>query len=104
MTGLEITIETVSYNAAEQTFEGLVTVSDAQKMRRYPCAIAAPITMSFETAAQGLSRQAFRKHTRASGVYSQIKRHAPSMRKPRRRFDPRSLFALLTTATEQRAA
>ncbi|MEO0766064.1 MAG: orotidine 5-phosphate decarboxylase [Pseudomonadota bacterium] len=54
----------VIYNAANQTFEALVTVHDASGARRYACAIHAPIDMEFEDAARGLSTQAIRRHGR----------------------------------------
>lgn len=54
----------VVYNAANQTFEALVTVYDQSGIRRYACAIDAPINMEFEEAAKGLSKQALRRHVR----------------------------------------
>lgn len=54
----------VIYNAANQTFEALVTVHDQSGARRYACAISAPIDMEFENAAKGLSTQAMRRHGR----------------------------------------
>ncbi len=54
----------VIYNAANQTFEALVTVHDRSGARRYACAISAPIEMEFEEAAKGLSTQAMRRHGR----------------------------------------
>ena len=54
----------VIYNAANQTFEALVTVHDTSGARRYACAISAPIEMEFEDAAKGLSTQAMRRHGR----------------------------------------
>jgi len=54
----------VIYNAANQTFEALVTVHDVSEARRYACAISAPIDMEFEDAAKGLSTQAMRRHGR----------------------------------------
>lgn len=53
----------VIYNAANQSFEALVSVHDASGTSRYACAIDAPIDMEFEIAATGLSTQALRRHT-----------------------------------------
>ena len=61
---LPLQFSDVIYNAANQTFEALVTVHDHSGARRYPCAISAPIDMEFEDAAQGLSTQAMRRHER----------------------------------------
>ena len=60
----------VIYNAANQTFEALVTVHDQSGARRYACAISAPIDMEFEDAAKGLSTQAMRRHGRRPSVKS----------------------------------
>jgi len=55
----------VIYNAANQSFEALVTVHDASGQQRYACAIDAPIDMEFKDAAQGLTKQALRCHGRS---------------------------------------
>ena len=59
-----IQLTDVTYNAATQCFEALVTVQDGEQLRRYACAIDAPITMSYRDAADGLSRQALRPAAR----------------------------------------
>lgn len=78
----------VTYNAATQCFEALVTVQDGEQMRRYACAIEAPITMSFRDAADGLFRQALRRHAQKRGMSSEVLRHVPAQRAGRRSFDP----------------
>lgn len=54
----------VVYNAANQSFEALVTVHDVAGTSRYACAIQSPIDTDFETAAAGLATQALRRHER----------------------------------------
>ena len=54
----QIQMNDVIYNAAEQCFEALVTVHDGDRSRKYACAINAPMTMSFDQAAKGLTTQA----------------------------------------------
>ena len=61
---IPLQLSDVIYNAANQTFEALVTVHDQSGTRRYACAISAPINMEFEDAAKGLSTQAMRQHER----------------------------------------
>jgi hypothetical protein len=78
----------VHYNAATQSFEALVTVHDGERSRKYACAIDAPITMSFEDAAEGLRTQALRRMNAGGGLYSEIQRPAPAQRAGRRSFDP----------------
>ncbi|MEX3313545.1 orotidine 5-phosphate decarboxylase [Sulfitobacter sp. PS-8MA] len=78
----------VLYNAANQCFEALVTVQDGKQKRRYACAIDAPITMSFNDAADGLRRQALRRHAQGRGLSSEVLRHVPAQRAGRRSFDP----------------
>lgn len=62
MQTIPLQLSDVIYNAANQSFEALVTVHDATGIRRYACAIDAPIDMEFEDAARGLSTQALRRH------------------------------------------
>jgi len=78
----------VTYNAANQCFEALVTVQTGKQQHRYACAIEAPITMSFEDAAKGLTRQALRRHEQKRGLSSEVLRHVPAQRAGRRSFDP----------------
>ncbi|MEQ6249853.1 orotidine 5-phosphate decarboxylase [Sulfitobacter sp. HNIBRBA3233] len=85
----QVQLDNVIYNAATQSFEALVSVRSNGGTRRYACAIDAPITMSFEQAAEGLRTQALRRHSSGRGLYSQMKRHAPSLRAGREKFDPR---------------
>jgi hypothetical protein len=95
MTHTRTELNNVSYNAANQCFEALVTVTQSGKRKAYACAIEAPITLSFEQAAKGLKTQALRRSREATGMYSQM-RHAPLRpRAGRARFDPRKWFANL---------
>ncbi|WP_299727570.1 orotidine 5-phosphate decarboxylase [uncultured Tateyamaria sp.] len=64
MQTVPLQLSDVIYNAANQTFEALVSVHDGSNARRYACAIDAPIDMEFEDAARGLSTQALRRHKR----------------------------------------
>ena len=68
----QIQMNDVIYNAAEQCFEALVTVHDGDRSRKYACAINAPMTMSFDQAAKGLTKQAERRHISRGGMYSEI--------------------------------
>tara|TARA_R110002049_G_scaffold117332_7_gene270776 strand:- start:3998 stop:4312 length:315 start_codon:yes stop_codon:yes gene_type:complete len=83
-----IQLTDVIYNAATQSFEALVTVHDADRTQKYMCAINAPITMTFEDAADGLTRQAVRRHRTGHGPSSEILRQKPALRAGRRAFDP----------------
>ena len=71
-----IQLTDVTYNAATQCFEALVTVQDGEQLRRYACAI------------DGLSRQALRRHAQKRGLSSEVLRHVPAQRAGRRSFDP----------------
>lgn len=66
-----IELNDVQYNATEQQFEASVTVHDNATVRRYACAIAAPITVDFEQAAKGLAKQAIRRHQSGRGLFSE---------------------------------
>ncbi len=85
-----IQIGEVAYNAATRSFEALVTVREGDTIRRYPCTIDAPITMSFESASRGLSKQAQRRHRSRNCIYSQMTGTKSAQRAGRPRFDPRS--------------
>ena len=76
MTHTSTQLSNVSYNAANQCFEALATVTMGGTRKTYPCAIEAPITLSFEQAAKGLKTQALHRSREATGMYSQM-RHAP---------------------------
>ncbi len=99
-----IELTNVIYNPANQCFEALVTVHDGDTTRKYPCAINAPIDMSFEDAAKGLSTQALRRHKGAATTYSEIARHVPAQRAGRPAFDPMRLLESLVHLTGRRAA
>ena len=83
-----IQLTDVIYNAANQSFEALVTVHNGDVSRKYPCAINAPISMSYADAAEGLTKQALRRDRSARGPFSQRRSHVPSQRAGRRGFDP----------------
>ena len=67
-----IELNDVRYDAASQSFEATVTVHDNATVRRYACAIVAPITMTFDQAAKGLARQAVRRHQARGGLFSEV--------------------------------
>ncbi|MGB5865901.1 MAG: orotidine 5-phosphate decarboxylase [Sulfitobacter sp.] len=89
MTQRTVKMTDVIYNGATQSFEALVTVTTAHETRKYPCAIEAPINMTFDQAAKGLETKALRLHNKRYGMYSQMKMYAPSLRAGREKFDPR---------------
>lgn len=95
MTQTKIQMSDVIYNACTQCFEALVTVNTGQRTSKYPCAIEAPITMSFADASKGLATQAMRRHEGRSGLRSQMRLHAPGLRAGRQHFDPRRWLAQL---------
>lgn len=70
----------VIYNATTQCFEALATVYDGNSSQKYPCAINAPIDMSFKDAARGLSTQATRRHEAKRGLSSRVVAHRPLQR------------------------
>ncbi|MFK7838290.1 MAG: orotidine 5-phosphate decarboxylase [Sulfitobacter sp.] len=78
----------VRYNAASQSFEATVTVHDNATVRKYACAIAAPISMSYENAAKGLSRQAIRRHQQRGGLFSSAQDSYAKLRTVRPGIDP----------------
>lgn len=67
-----IELSDVHYDAATQHFQARVTVHDNAIVRRYACAIPAPITMSYEDAAKGLAKQAIRRHQTRGGLFSDL--------------------------------
>lgn len=73
MQNIQTEIGDVIYNAAEQSFQAKVIVRDQGQSTSYPCAIEAPITMSFERAARGLAKQALRRHGKPSALRSILK-------------------------------
>jgi hypothetical protein len=97
-------ISDVIYNASTQCFEALVTVLSGTRTGKYPCAIEAPITMSFEDASDGLMTQALRRHTQRNGLQSQMRNHAPLPRAGRQRFDPRDWLEQLGFGLTGKAA
>ena len=99
-----IQLTDVVYNAANQSFEALVTVHDGKCSRKYACAINAPISTSFQDAADGVARQALRRHTSKVGVYSEVRFPAPTQRAGRRSFDPMRWLENLADLSGRRAA
>lgn len=95
MTTQKIQISEVAYNAANQCFEAMVSIGTGSKTAKYPCAIEAPINMSFEQASKGLMTQALRRHKSRDGMYSQMRSHVATVRAGRQRFDPRTWLAQL---------
>ena len=83
-----IELSDVRYNASTACFEASVTVHDNSTVRQYACAIAAPISTSFEEAAKGLARQAIRRHQHRGGLFSEVTSFRPKARAGRRGFDP----------------
>lgn len=72
-----IQVSDVRYNPAAQQYEALVTVHDNTTVRKYPCAVAAPLTMDFEDIAKALSKQAIRRHQVQGGLFSHLDVPAP---------------------------
>jgi hypothetical protein len=99
-----VQLNDVIYNAAEQSFEALVTVYEDGNMRKYACAIDAPIEMSFADAAAGLRKQAMRRHKQRGGMYSEVTRHNPSQRAGRKGFDALHWIESLVHLPGRRAA
>jgi len=80
MQTVPLQLSDVTYNAATQSFEALVTVHEPSGARSYACAIEAPITMEFAEAADGLATQALRRHVRGRSDA----KHLPVAMTPRR--------------------
>ncbi len=99
-----IQLTDVIYNAATQSFEALVTIHDGDRFRKYACAIDAPISMTFEDAAHGLTKQALRRHKTRGGMFSEITRHTPSQRAGRPSFDPLRWLESIVHLPGRRAA
>lgn len=90
MQTIPLQLSDVIYNAANQTFEALVTVHDADATRRYACAIDAPIDMDFEIAAAGLTTQALRRHSR--GQVNSVQAPLPVTQRAGRPTPPREVL------------
>lgn len=100
----KVQLSDVIYNAASQCFEALVTVSDSALAKQYPCAIEAPITMTFQQAAMGLEKQALRKHSSGRSLFSKTLRNRPTVRAGRAAFDPQLWLDQLGLMTHRNAA
>ena len=90
MQTVPLQLNDVIYNAANQSFEALVTVHDASGTSRYACAIDAPINMEFEIAAAGLSTQALRRHGR--GHVDSVQMPTPITQRAGRPSQPREVL------------
>lgn len=99
-----IQLSDVIYNAANQTFEALVSIHNEGRMRKFACAIKAPISMSFEQAAEGLTKQAIRRDTQRSGMYSELMMRTAKLRAGRPRFDPRRWLESIVALPGNRTA
>ncbi len=98
---IEAHLSDVIYNAAEQSFEGVVTINTGRGPLRYAASYSAPITTDFEAAADGLIARAHRMHELNRGMRaSHIRRiEVPTLRKPSRPAAPtRWLDSLLSSA------
>ena len=94
----------VRYNAASQAFEATVTVHDNATVRRYACAIEAPISMTPDAAARGLAKQAIRRHQTRGGLFSQVSHMAARTRTTRQDLAPMRWLRTLAERPEQKAA
>jgi hypothetical protein len=99
-----IQLTDVIYNAATQCFEALVTVHDGDRSCKYPCAINAPINMTFEDAAKGLETQAVRRHNVRTRPSLQIMPHVPPQRAGRPSFDPVRWLESIVSRPDRRIA
>lgn len=100
----QIQLTDVIYNAGTQSFEALVTIIEGERFCKYACAIDAPISMSFEDAAKGLSRQATRRHGGRGGIFSETRREGAPQRAGRPRFDPKEWLANIIKLPGRNAA
>ncbi|WP_415921998.1 orotidine 5-phosphate decarboxylase [Tateyamaria sp. SN6-1] len=83
MQTVPLQLSDVIYNAATQSFEARVTVHDPRGARSYACAIDAPITMEFPEAADGLAKQAMRRHTHGRADATHMPSATPTRRSGR---------------------
>ena len=94
----------VVYNAATQSFEGTVIIRDGGVTRKYACGIDAPITTSFEDAAEGLATQAQRLHLNGGGIFSDFAPQHPAPRAGRAKFEPFEWLQQIARLPGQNAA
>lgn len=104
MTHTQVHLNQVVYNAATQTFDALATVTTQAETKTFPCSIEAPITMSFERAADGLKTKALRTSKQGNSMYSQMRHRMAAVRAGRPRFDPRAWLAQLGFGPIDKAA
>ncbi len=103
MQTVPLQLSDVIYNAASQAFEALVTVHDPRGGRSYACAIDAPISMTFEDAADGLAKQAIRRHVRGPSDAAHMPSATPPQRAGRVRNGRRVTLATLTSGRSNAA-
>lgn len=84
-----VELNNVIYNAANQSFEALATVYAGSSTRSFACEINAPIDMTFEDAAKGLSTQALRRFKGRGGLSSVHPATTPSPQVRAGRTSPR---------------
>ncbi|NNK15964.1 MAG: orotidine 5-phosphate decarboxylase [Sulfitobacter sp.] len=99
-----IQLSDVRYNASNGSFEASVTVHDNSTVRRYACSINAPISTTFKDAAEGLARQAVRRHQHRGGLFSEVATYAPKQRAGRPGFDPLRWLESIATRPGRKAA
>lgn len=66
-----VSTDIIRYNPIQGTFEALVTLRSESDEIRYPCSIAAPVTMQPRIAARALEQQARHRHSTKLGLKSQ---------------------------------
>ena len=104
MNNVPVKIEGVHYNAATQSFEATVTVFGGQGTRNYACAIEAPISTTYEEAADGLARQARRRYVHRGGLHSKSVSVVPRQPHTRGKFDPTEWLHQILGKPDRRAA
>ena len=104
MPSSQIHLSQVIYNAATRSFEGKATIREGGQTYSYACEIQAPITMTFEDAAKGLSTQAMRRHNGRGGLRSTTQMQLSHARAGRPRFDPVRWLEMLINRPDTNAA
>ncbi|MDF1727283.1 MAG: orotidine 5-phosphate decarboxylase [Sulfitobacter sp.] len=99
-----VRMEGVHYNAATQSFEATVTVFGAEGTRNYACAIEAPISTTYEEAADGLARQARRRYAHRGGLHSKSLSLVSRQRAARKGFNPTEWLHQLMGKPDRHAA
>ena len=86
-----VELNSVIYNAANQSFEALATVYAETTPSSFACAINAPIDMNFKDAAKGLTTQALRRFNGNAGLSSAHPLSMPSPMVRAERMQPRKV-------------